>query len=295
MSRPMPPSERISEQGIAGPHLDEDRALDLLLDLLPEWEVEAIGSHLASCGRCEDLLRQRGALLERRRAAPEATAMLASLADPEGSAGEEPAFIERRRQRQEGEGQIGGPWRAVGSRSWLRAFRRPVFALGLGGAVLAVVAIVLLTANPKKAVLLPTTAEWLPSASETLNLRNEATRQQVKDLAFGLRAYDRRELSVAIRALSAARTTDAMETLRLVFLGSALTRAGEYARAVQALRSCPLQRIPEPWHGEAHWTLLVALHGAGDDAAADSLLRVLADEKGAIGGRARLLLGRPDP
>jgi hypothetical protein len=61
---------------------------------------------------------------------------------------------------------------------------------------------------------------------------------------------------------------------------------------VEILRACPLAKIPEPWRGETRWTLLVSLHGAGEAAAADSLLRVLAEQPGAIGARARGLLGR---
>jgi len=86
-----------------------------------------------------------------------------------------------------------------------------------------------------------------------------------------------------------------METMRLVFLGSCLTQAGEYRRAVQTLRSVQIETIPEPWRDEGYWTLLVALHGAGDAAAADSLLHALADQTTAVGARARRLLGRPDP
>jgi hypothetical protein len=57
-----------SRAGLAEPHLDEDQVLDLLLDLLPEQEIETIGQHLSCCARCEEMVRRRGASLERRRA-----------------------------------------------------------------------------------------------------------------------------------------------------------------------------------------------------------------------------------
>ena len=60
-----------AEHDFVGPHLDDDRVLDLLLELPPGPELEEAGRHLASCRRCEDLLRRCGTLLERRRASLE--------------------------------------------------------------------------------------------------------------------------------------------------------------------------------------------------------------------------------
>ena len=284
------------EEELVGPHLDEDRILDLLLELLSESELETAGRHLATCPRCEDLLRHRGALLERRRASQALAAGLESTDVPEGTT------------NQQGESETAGPGRtaawngrgagwkqpAVGLRWLVGTIRRPRYALGLGGGILVAIALLLLTADPNREVPYPSSAEWLPSAGERLNLRNDTGGAPVQDLATALDAYDRRDLPTAIRTLSAVEASGAMETMRLVFLGSALTQAGEYPRAVQILRSSPLQRLPEPWRGESSWTLLVALHGAGEAAAADSLLHVLADQTSAVGARARRLLGRPN-
>lgn len=285
------------EQDLVGPHLDEDRVLDLLLDLLPDAELEAAGRHLALCEPCEDLLRRRGALLERRRASHELAAPMGSLVAPDGST------------NQPGEAQTVGPrltaaptasgsnWeRLFGGCRWLvGTFRRPRYALGLGSGLLVAVTLVLMTVGPQRAVRFPESAEWLPSAAERLNLRNDAEQTQVRDLAVALDAYDRRDLPTAIQALSTVQASGAMETMRLVFLGSALTQAGEYPRAVPILRSVPLNRLPEPWRSECDWTLLVALHGAGEAAAADSILRALADQTSVVGARARRLVGRPHP
>lgn len=141
----------------------------------------------------------------------------------------------------------------------------------------------------------PLVAEWLPSAAETLNLRNNPDQEEFVALSAALRAYDRRDLPAAIQALSAVHAIGAMDNLRLVFLGSALTQAGDYPRAVRILRSCSLDELPEPWRGEGGWTLLVALRLAGYDGAADSLARVLAKQEGTIGVRARCLLRSQPP
>lgn len=159
----------------------------------------------------------------------------------------------------------------------------------------AAVVLLLLTARPTAPLVYPSAAEWLPSAADRLNLRDNAHQREISELVAGLEAYDRRDLTAAIRALDHARASGATETMRVVFLGSALTQAGDYARAVRLLRSCPLQELPDPWRSETRWTLLVALHGAGETTSADSLLRALADQTGAVGARARRLLGRSDP
>jgi hypothetical protein len=275
MDKPLTPP---SESGLVESHLDEDQAIDLLLGLLPEQAFAAAGRHLSWCKQCEDLVRRRGALLERRRASTGAAAVIESAAVPERSADPD------------------RPRRAEGIHQWLAGtFRRPTYAFGLGCAILAAVVLLVLTGNPRRTVSFPTVAEWLPSARETLSLRKNADQALSGDLTVGLEAYDRRDLQAAISALSSAKTAGMMDVMRRVYLGSSLAQAGEYPRAATVLRSCPLTKIPQPWRDESYWTLLVALHGAGNGTAADSLLRALAAETSVIGGRARRLLGHPGP
>lgn len=285
------------EHDYCGPHLSEEHLFDLLLDLPPDAEWEEACRHLASCEACQDLLRHRGAQWERLRAsrAPAAALDFAAAFQRSGSrqrgseAAGPPSVAEQPEKRS------GWEWLGEVGRSVLGALRRPRYAWGLGGVVLVAVGAWLLTVNPRNSIPFPSTAEWLPSAAESLELRDDAGEAEATALIDGLNAYDRRDLPAAIRALSAAGSSGAMESLRLVFLGSALTQAGEYRRAVQILRSAPLATLPESWRGPCYWTLLVAFHRAGNDSAADSLLHALADQAGATGVRARRLLGRPDP
>lgn len=281
----------------AGPHLDEDRVLDLLLDLPPERELEAIGRHLARCRRCEDLLRHRGAQMERRRACGKPQAWPESDVAAEGSEEREwkPEPIAASRTPERPERGSGRDWRAE-TRRWLAgALWHPRYAIGLGVGGLIILGLLSLTVRPHRTVSPPLVAEWLPSAAETLNLRNNPDQEEFVALSAALRAYDRRDLPAAIQALSAVHAIGAMDNLRLVFLGSALTQAGDYPRAVRILRSCSLDELPEPWRGEGGWTLLVALRLAGYDGAADSLARVLAKQEGTIGVRARCLLRSQPP
>lgn len=254
-------------------HLDEDRILDFLLNLLPAGEVAAIGRHLRVCAECEERARRRGALMERSRAGYESVVAAAEAVGATAAT---------------------GPPRIMGVlRRWRTAIRRPQFswAMATGVAALAVFAVTWF--RPSKNVVYPTTAEWLTPASGPASVRRSDPTQRDAALTAGLEAYDRRDLTTAIEALSAARATGSLETMRRIFLGSALTHSGDYRGAVEALSGCGLENVPEPWRGESEWTLLVALHQARDDAAADSLLRTLAAENSSVGARARRLLGRP--
>jgi hypothetical protein len=76
--------------------------------------------------------------------------------------------------------------------------------------------------------------------------------------------------------------------VRRVYLGSALAFQGRYQQAVECLSPLRESVIPDPWGTEARWTLCVALYGAGERGAADSLLSVLSkvDESARIRARA---------
>ncbi len=272
----------------AGPHLDEDRALDLLLDLLTEEDLAAAGRHLATCRACEDLVRRRGALLERRRAAQPRDVRAVRAQEPRQA-----RWLEaiRRRTRFIALASPGPTLAAI--RRLAPSVRKPGTVWAAAG-VLAMTGLILVIGNLRTRPA-PMVAEWLPRASETRTLRSRADQGGIAGLTAALTAYDRRDLESAIAALSDVNASGPTEALRLVYLGSSLTHAGRYREAVRILRSCPLAKVPEPWRGESRWTLAVALSGAGEQAAADSLVRALADQPGAIGARARRLLGRSGP
>ena len=188
------------EQELVGPHLDEDHILDLLLDLLPDAQMEEAGRHLASCKRCEDLFQRRRALLERRRASQELTAArLDTVVVSDGSASQPGQVPTAESNPVAARAETGSKreWPADAYRWLVSMLRRPRYALGFGGGILVAISLVLLTASPQRAVSYPSSAEWLPSAGERLVLRSDAEEAQVRDLAVALNAYDRRDLPAA--------------------------------------------------------------------------------------------------
>jgi Flp pilus assembly protein TadD len=108
-----------------------------------------------------------------------------------------------------------------------------------------------------------------------------------EEIALGLEAYNRRDAEKAIAALGEAEAEGLAESLRLVYLGSALAWSGEYQKAIGVLNELADTSLPEPWASEALWTKYVSLDRSGRRASADSLLRILADSPDEIGDRAR--------
>jgi hypothetical protein len=107
------------------------------------------------------------------------------------------------------------------------------------------------------------------------------------EFSASLEAYDRGEFERAAEFLRDARASGPVETFRSIYLGSALAWTGDYAGAVEVLEEVPFDLVPDPWSGEARWTLFVSLRGAGNVARADSLLEELKLDSGVIGERAR--------
>ena len=108
-----------------------------------------------------------------------------------------------------------------------------------------------------------------------------------QELLAGLEAYSRDDLGLSVLLLDKAQVTGQLETLRRLYLGSALARQGEYVRAARLLRNMAITELPDPWSMEGRWTLYVALKGSGETTAADSLLTVLRQDAGELGARAR--------
>lgn len=134
---------------------------------------------------------------------------------------------------------------------------------------------------------------WLINpASLIVANRDGSTSQLDPDLRAGFEAYARRDLDAAIRALTLARAEGEMESMRRIYLGSALVLRGEFRPAVGVLRALPANELPESLGDETSWTLFVALSRAGDTGSADSLLTLLGQRAGTVGDRARRRLTR---
>jgi len=165
----------------------------------------------------------------------------------------------------------------------LRLFRyRPAMGLAAALAVLLVVLLPRLSGPPGSDRL-----RWLPTSFNDARFR--ASTASVPSRAFeeGLDAYSRRDLRRAIRSLEEAQVSEPLETIRRVYLGSALAWSGRFPEAVDVLQDVSDPALPDPWGSEARWTLWVALKGMGRASTADSLLSVLVEEPGDVGQRAR--------
>jgi tetratricopeptide (TPR) repeat protein len=108
------------------------------------------------------------------------------------------------------------------------------------------------------------------------------------DLGRGLAAYRAGEYEEAARLLAEAGAFGAADTMRLVYLGSALNQTGRYDEAIAVLEELPLETIPDPWGAEGARNLAYALRETGRGEQADSLLRSFGtlDEPGEPGGGA---------
>jgi hypothetical protein len=156
-------------------------------------------------------------------------------------------------------------------------------------AAVVLVAVVSLIAPARKAST-PESAGWLPAATDLSVLRAGSADAH---LIQGLEAYERRDLVNAIAKLRVPQPGGPYgpyERLRRVYLGSALAAAGEHAEAVNVIQSVTaLTTLPDPWKHELLWAYYVSLQNSGNRLTADSLIRMLAAEPGAVGDRARSL------
>lgn len=263
-----------------GRHLDEDLCLDLVHGLLPAAEEERALSHLYDCPECEKLFRETVVERERLRAAkkvrfaPDGTVVLERRPEPfDGAAEETP--------RSEVGKLVAHVWTAV--TAWARESRwRPALALAAPLALAILMFWPRGTDTPGSSSL-----RWLPSASEFLRLRAGGPPDEGDELARGLEAYSVGDLRAAIERLEVREATGELETIRRIYLASALAWGERYAEAVALLETVSPEELPDPWSGETRWTLYVALRGSGRAGAADSLLRVMGDGEGEIAERAR--------
>lgn len=268
--------------GGQSPHLNGDRCLDLLLNLLPHTERDRAFEHIASCATCERLFKMRFAERERLRAAGKlvrgedgqlALQTLEPDAEAKPSAPRNP---------------LRDVWNRIAD-----AFRSPRLRLA-GGLVAAAVTVLIILIPLRKDDGGIAQPHWLPGYSEDLQFRAMIEATADEDLAAGLQAYADRDLDQAVQALEKAETSGTMEKVRKVYLGSALALSGNHTRAIEILESVAARTLPDPWGSEACWSLYVALNESGRAVSADSLLRVLSGESGSVGDRARETLDREE-
>ena len=263
--------QRIGAIRTPSSHFDEDACLDLVHGLLRREEEEPLLAHARACTACQELVRSMAAEREQLRA--------------------QAAFM---RSKSSARGQVrAGRWvdRWV---DWITGAGRipiPRLALGLGAAAIAIVVISTRLPMGGPSGSDEVRLQWLPEVSGTIVSRDPRSEETDPELVAGLKAYAHHDAAGAIRQLEASRASGRTESLRLVYLGSALAWAGRYDEAAATLHGLDVESLPEPWRSETRWTLAMALRATGRMKGADSLLSTLATTEGDVGERARSLRG----
>jgi len=272
-----------SEERRESRHIDRDSCLDLLHDLLSPAERTTILEHLTVCSECERLLQETAADREQGRA----TSVLRSEVREELAA-EKPVETSPSERSKRADRHSGSLRPRVIS-NLPRVLRRPRYQIGAGLAVAAALLVMVLWPSQREIGDAPS-LYWFPAYSSDVRLRTDMEAASDEDLLAGFEAYAEHSPGQAIELLRKAKASEQMETLRKIYLGSALAWSGEYEDAAILLESALAQALPDPWGSEARWTLYVAWMKSGREASADSLLHVLSKETGEIGDRARLFL-----
>lgn len=254
-------------------HLNDDELLDLAHGLREAMSGNL--AHLKECARCESRFRslasERARLLIRPRPLLTAGGIeLASVATlPFGGGGTSPRD-------------------GLNLKSRLLLTRLVGFGLA---AAIFLVALFALRVGPQR----KPTGFWLPPPTEEALRSDAGAWASDPEIAGALEAYERHDVTGALarfRALAPDRGSDYFNSLRALYLASLLTRSGEDAEAQKTLEAVDMNSLPEPWRGRARFILQDSYRHQGRAAAADSLLRLLADQPGELGERARDALGR---
>jgi len=239
-------------------HPSDDRLLDLVLRLLPESEREGQLEHLRGCAPCVDRFHAIATTHERAR-------ILAESLPSRESTG---ARMIRSKRRSA----------VLIPRRWI-ALAAVLFVIFVGARLLELA---------RRDDRIAPEASWMPMPEPTVFLRGSPALDA--RTADGLRAYAAHDLARARHLLASSHESGVGEAVRLLYLGSIELARGENRRARDCFVAIDSSLVPEPWRGEARWSLALARRGVGEVAEADSLLRRLAVRTDEIGARARALL-----
>lgn len=262
------------DPGRVGSHADPDTCIDLIENLIPPAERERVLAHLAVCPSCEDLLRRQAATRERLRA-------------------EAPEALRHEPRRHHGPGAHP---RGRTSTATIGRFFAPAASgrgIALAGALAAVALVVVVARTPRvegpaaRTTAAPPQVHWLPGSETEVITRAPWTAAPDPNVRAGVEAYARHDLAEARRLLGSSRSEGSLEVMRQLFLGSAAALDRDFAAAEDLLARLPMEQVPEPWRGEALWTLYAVFESRGARTRADSLLTLIAASPGPIAERAR--------
>lgn len=261
-------------------HLDEDRVLDLVNGLLPADERRATLVRAAACPDCESLLRSTAATHERAR----------SRAVQQLSLVERPATLRSRDGAVEDDEATPVPTPEITifrlPRSRWQSWSRPAFGIAALLTLVSAGTFMWRGQVGNRGTALGQ-IDWLPSPNPVVVTRDSLPAMADQALADGLVAYRAHDAATTVRRLQDTHAGGALEQVRLLYLGNALLQLHRAPEAVAALQSLHPSMVPEPWRGEALWSLSLAWRATGETSRADSLLHTLSLQPGDIGERAR--------
>lgn len=260
-------------------HVDEDTCLDLLHNLMPPDERDAILAHLVGCPECEALLRNLAAQQESARARHQLVVTDACIElrpTAVHPAARTLRWVDANRQLDR---------LREGLRRALASTAARVAAAGVAAGVVALLLIRPPGGSPAAEDLWP-----LPGRPASTQLRAVAALPATSAIMSGVEAYDDADYRRACERLGAVTGEGPLEDVRRVYLGSALAMCGRHAEAAAMLASLDLRLLPDPWGVEGLWTLSVALRKSGQPERARAILQELAGEPGPVGDRARAAL-----
>lgn len=257
------------------PHPDADRLFDLAAGLVGQGDDPSLVEHLRTCESCAAAFRQLVVDVEKGRAAAVRLDTLREEPDGTGARSEVALDVEPH----------GAEARSEESRGKVVRFPRFLVPAGVLAAAAGLLAL-LFTARDgtEPRIVAGIEVPALPGPAGMRTLRGEPAGE---DLGAGFDAYARGDLDEAARLLDAYSDSEQTDLTRRIYLGNCLVRLGRGAEAARTLEGLPLESLPEPWRGEARWTLYAALTLDGQMARADSLLATLAGETGPVAERAR--------
>ena len=268
-------------------HMSDDRLLDLVNGLVSGAERQAVLDHARACAPCAERLRQFGAAHATAAAlapaALERAVHAVHAVDATATAEAPPAplrvdFAAHARARHPGARPIARPRLAIAAAA----------VVVLGTATLFVWSALRPLQRP-----IPDLA-WLPAPNPGILARGPAGSGDARILD-GLAAYGRHDLLAARRLLEPVHTTGPLELTRRIYLANAQLRQGAAAAAVRTLRDVPFSEVPEPWRSQSLESMARALSATGQQRAADSVRRSLAQRADSIGNVSGGLPPEPSP
>ena len=237
-------------------HVSEDQMINVLHGLASREDDGTALTHLKSCPECE--ARFRVLVREREELAGESAPGIVGgrLVLPERPAGRSRPQSDRPGKKR---------WRVWGA--------------------LAAAAVVLIVLLPRFQGESDPFDYWLPTddAGTTLRSTQNGT---AADFLAGLEAYRRRDAREALQYFEKSRVPEGYETLRSIFLASALILNERFEEAREILTELDIPNLPSDWRRRSWWLLYIALR-KGDDPRAVQVLDELIDVGGEIGERAR--------